>query len=256
MDTTHNLVSVEMDDNVATIQLNRPEARNALSIPLVEDLQTVVSEVETADVRAAVLCGAGGTFCAGGDLEQPPDAFVEEVKLTNEVIVQMRRSHIPFVAAIEGAAVGGGFELALACDLRVAGREAQMGLPEVTLGIFPCAGGTRLLAQEVGASRARQLVLRGDLIDAEEAKSWGLLDRISASGAVIDTAINVATDLAANSPVGMEVAKRSIADTFDRSLADGLDWDVELARRVAHAADFEEGADAFLEGRDPDFPGR
>jgi len=256
MDSTHDFVSVEIDDNVATIRLERPETRNALSIPLVEDLRAAVSEVETADVRAAVLCGAGGTFCAGGDLEQPPDAFVEEVKMTNEVIVQMRRSHVPFVAAIEGAAVGGGFELALACDLRVAGREAKMGLPEVTLGIFPCAGGTRLLAQEIGASRARQLVLRGDLIGAEEAQSWGLLDQITDSGAVIETGNDIATDLAANSPVGMEVAKRSIADAFDRSLADGLDWDVELARRVAHEEDFAEGTDAFLERREPDFPGR
>ncbi len=256
MAPTRESVSLETDGNIATIRLDRPELRNALSVGLVDELHAAVREIESSEIRAAVLCGAGGTFCSGGDLEQSPDEFVEEVRRTNEVIVRMRRSHLPFVAAVEGAAVGGGFELALACDLRVAGRDAEMGLPEVTLGMFPCAGGTRLLAREIGASRARQLVLRGGTIGVETAESWGLLEAIVDPEDVIGRAEGIASDLASNSPVGMEAAKRSIADAFDRPLSDGLDRDVELSREVAHSADFSEGTDAFLSGREPDFPGR
>jgi enoyl-CoA hydratase/carnithine racemase len=252
----HGLVTTEIDGQLATITLDRPDARNALSESLVADLSAAVDAVEDADVRAVVVRGAGDTFCAGGDLTQTPEAFLDEVRATNDVLVRMRRSRLPYVAAVDGAAIGGGFELALACDLRVIGREARLALPEVTLGIFPCAGGTRLLAKEIGAAPARELVLTGEPIDAAEAAELGLATRLVDPGRVDDAAAALATDVADNSPVAVAAAKRSLADAFDRSLADGLEWDVELARRVVHAADFDEGTSAFLEGRDPEFPGR
>lgn len=256
MPTNHGLVTTAVDGQLATITLDRPDARNALSKPLVEDLSAAVDAAEDADVRAVVLRGAGGTFCAGGDLTQTPDEFVDEVRATNDVLVRMRRSAVPYVAAVDGAAIGGGFELALACDLRVVGREARLALPEVTLGIFPCAGGTRLLAREIGGARARELVLTGEPIDAAEAADLGLATRVVDPGDVDDAARDLAADVADNSPVAVAAAKRSLADAFDRSLADGLAWDVELARRVAHAEDFDEGTSAFLADREPEFPGR
>ncbi|RQG99390.1 enoyl-CoA hydratase/isomerase family protein [Natrarchaeobius oligotrophus] len=246
-------VRLEIDGTIAVVTLHRPERKNALSKALVDDLLEVVHRVEETSARVVILRGAEGTFSAGGDLEQPPDEFVDEVSASIDAIEAIRSSSRPYVAAIEGAAVGGGLELALGCDLRIAGSDARLGLPETSVGIFPCAGGTRLLPRLIGSTRANELLLTGRLISGDRADDWGLVNRAVDDADVMDTAREFAETIASNSPRGIEATLRSTNDAFERSVIDGTRWDEELARTVAHHPDFEEGKTAFLDGRSPTF---
>lgn len=248
-----DVVDVTEDGHVSTVTLNRPDKKNALSLKLARDLLDAVKYLETTDTRVVVLCGEGGVFCAGGDLEQSPDEFVKEVGASIELLSRMLKSDLPYIAAIEGAAIGGGLELALACDLRVVSSDAKLGLPEVSVGIFPCAGGTRLLPRIVGETRAKDLLLSGRLISGEEALGWGLANREVATGNVYDASIDLANELAGNSPIGITAALQSANQAFDTGVKQGMKWDLELANTVAHQPDFEEGKRAFLEKRQPNF---
>ncbi|WP_165872116.1 enoyl-CoA hydratase/isomerase family protein [Natrarchaeobius halalkaliphilus] len=256
MSIESDLIDVTREDRIATITLNRPERKNALSRALVCDLIETVQFLEETATRVVIIRGAGGTFSAGGDLEQSPDEFVEEVSKSIDVIDAIHTSPVPYIAAIEGAAVGGGLELALACDLRVAGVEARVGLPETTVGIFPCAGGTRFLPRMIGTTRAKELVLTGRLISGDRAASWGLVNRAVDAADVMDTASDLAEAISSNSPTAVEATLRSTNEAFDTPVIEGTRWDEELAQTVAHHPDFEEGKQAFLENRSPVFEDR
>ncbi|WP_435079973.1 enoyl-CoA hydratase/isomerase family protein [Halococcus sp. AFM35] len=256
MPVESDVITVEIDDNIAEIVLNRPEQKNALSQTLARDLTEAVASLNETDVRAVTVRGAENTFSAGGDLQQSPDEFTEEVSASVDAIEKIHTSPIPYIAAIEGAAVGGGLELALACDLRIADENASLGLPETTVGIFPCAGGTRFLSHMIGTARAKELMLTGQLISGEQAASWGLVNRAVEAPAVMDTAHELTETISSNSPTGIEATLRSTNEAFGRPIIEGMRWDVDLARTVAHHPDFQEGKQAFLEGRVPEFQDR
>ena len=233
-------------DGVAVVRLDRPKA-NALSLALLVQLEEAATELSADPPGAVVLWGGDRIFAAGADVGE--FGGPEEARVIN---AQFRRSFdavaaIPraVIAAVAGYALGGGCELACACDLRIVADTARLGQPEVSLGIIPGAGGTQRLARLVGPSRAKDLVLTGRPVDAGEALQIGLADRIVPAEQLFVAAVELATTLAAGAVVAQGMAKRAIDAGLDRSLADGLDIEGELFVQVFETADARTGVESF-----------
>ena len=242
------LVEVSVSDGVADVVLNRPEARNAIDVPLGRALAEALDALAAReDVRALVLSGAGGkAFAAGADVAELRERTHREALggFHARLFQQVEDFPHPTVAALEGFALGGGLELALACDLRVASASARLGLPEVTLGIMPGAGGTWRLPRLVGLGRAKELVLTGRLLGAEEAAALGLVERTCAEGDAHAQAHVLARDIARNAPLALQVAKRAM-NAWARGQGDGLE---RLGQALLHdSADKRARMTAFLE---------
>jgi enoyl-CoA hydratase len=207
------VINVQVVDGIATLELNRPEVRNAINKDLCD---AVTSTLETwasqDDVRVVVICGAGGkAFAAGADINElkqrtHAQAFLAWTQKMLQVVEDFPR---PTIAAIDGYALGGGLELALACDLRVASKSAKIGMPEVTLGIYPSAGGTWRLPRLVGLGRAKELIYTGRIVESDEAARWGLFESLVDTDAKAE-ALRIAKLIAANSPLAVQVAKVSL----------------------------------------------
>lgn len=211
----YTALSLELDGPVAVVTLQRPERMNALSRVLLQEIGTVFRAL-AADpaVRAVVLTGSGEkAFCAGADLKERQGMTEDDVRallgLYRESFGAVDACPKPVVAAIQGVALGGGFELALACDLRVASKSAKIGMPEVTLGIYPSAGGTWRLPRLVGLGRAKELIYTGRIVDASEAAGWGLFESLVETDAKRE-ALRLARLIAANAPLAVQVAKVSL----------------------------------------------
>ena len=206
-----SLLNLHVDGGVATLELNRPEVRNALNVALVQELSAVLAQLEQRDdLRALVLCGAGGkAFAGGADIGELRERTHREglLSLAARLFQQLEDFPRPTVAAVDGYALGGGLELALACDLRVGSRGAKVGLPEVTLGIIPGAGGTSRLQRLVGLGRARELVFTGRILEAEEACALGLFERLVEPGQALAEAQALARQVAQHAPLALQVAK-------------------------------------------------
>ena len=247
---------------VAELVLDRAEAHNALSTAMARDIAAATSALAADDeVRAVVLTSASEkAFCVGADLK--------ERNTFSDADLMAQRPHfraafggildlpVPTVAAVHGFALGGGLELALSCDLLVCDETAVVGLPEVTVGVVPGGGGTQLLVRRIGASRAADLVYTGRRLDVAEAERLGLVDRRVPAGADRDAALELASTIAANSPVGVRNAKRALRRGADVDLATGLDVEDGAWRATAFSGDRAEGVAAFNEKRRPDWPGR
>ena len=207
-------VLMERRDSVALVTLNAPERRNAIDLEMVEGLYGVLDELESdRDLAAVVLTGAGDkAFAAGADIAQLKERRAAEALagINSRVFQRIEEFPMPVIAAIRGFALGGGCELALACDLRVAGRSARLGQPEVKLGIIPGAGGTYRLARIVGSGRARELIYTGRIVDAEEARSMGLVNHVVADADVVDEALEIGRAIAQNGRMAVRLAKASI----------------------------------------------
>ncbi len=238
-----------LDHGVAVVTIDRPPL-NALSRALLTELAEVV-EALTADpaVKAVVVTGAGKAFAAGADITEFSDAVAAK-----EIGATFRRAFDtlaafpgPVIAAINGFALGGGLELALACDLRVSADHGRLGAPEVLLGIIPGAGGTQRLARLVGPARAKDLVWSGRQVRAEEAHSIGLVDRVVPAAEVVDNAIEWATSFATGAAAAIALAKRAIDDGLDGPLAAGLDIEAAAFVEVFGTADASIGIAGFLE---------
>ena len=240
---------------VAEIMLSRPEAMNAISTELAGELARACAETAAApEVRAVVLSAAGErAFCAGADLK-------ERSTMTDADILRQRPAMRgvfgallalpqPVIAAVHGFALGGGCELALACDLIVADDTAVLGLPEVTVGLVPGGGGTQLVARRLGPGRAADLILTGRRVGVEEAERLGLVDRRVPAGQDGPAALDLAGQIAANSPVAVRAAKRAIWHGWGVSLEAGLDVEDAAWRTAALSADRREGIAAFVEKR-------
>jgi len=253
-------VSRHHDGVVAEIMLNRPEAMNSISSELAGQLTRACAELaEAPEVRAVVLSAAGErAFCAGVDLK-------ERSRMTDADIIGQRHAiravfgallalPQPAVAAVHGFALGGGCELALSCDLVVADDTAVFGLPEVTVGLVPGGGGTQLAARRLGSGRAADLVLTGRKVGVDEAERIGLVDRRVPSGADGPAAVELAGQIAANSPVAVRAAKRAIRHGWGVSLEAGLDIEDAAWRTAALSADRREGIAAFVQKRPPAWP--
>jgi enoyl-CoA hydratase len=256
-------ISTERDGHVAVVTIDNPPM-NALSAALLDELEGEIDVLDADDdVRAIVLRGGGErAFVAGADIKEFPslrDSPPTEggsargiQKLGN----RMDEARTPFVAAIQGFCLGGGLELAMCCDVRVASDEAQLGQPEIKLGLIPGGGGTQRMPRLVGQGRAMLLNLTGDFIDAGTAERWGLVEKVVPAGTVADAAVELARTIAARSPVSVGVLRALARETRDLPLAEGLRAEAEGFRRCLASEDGLEGVTAFIEKREPEFTGR
>jgi enoyl-CoA hydratase len=255
-----DLVTVETGV-VTTIRLNSPPL-NLVSLEVTAALTAALTLIERVEeARAVILAGTGDrAFCAGSDVKEFASLHgrVAEGKLImeNEAYNHLAELRLPTIAAIEGDALGGGLELALCCDLRVAASTALLGLPEVRLGVMPGSGGTQRLPRLIGLARAKELILLGDLIDAETALGFGLVNRVVPPGRAESAARELARTLALRGPVAVREAKRVLDSTLDGSLAAGQIVELEASERVFSSGDMLEGAAAFVEKRKPEFKNR
>ncbi len=249
------------EGHVAHVQLDRGDGRNAISTQLAQSIAAACSEVGArASVRAVVLSSAApSAFSVGADLKERA-AFTTDELLAQRPAMRAAFGGVaglpqPTIAAIAGHALGGGAELALSCDLIVADETAEIGLPEVSVGLVPGGGGTQLLARRVGYNRAADLIFTGRRLDATEAYRLGVVDRLTAAGEAIVVATMLAEQIAANSPVGVRAAKRALSEGVLGGLADGLLVEDDAWHEVAVSADRREGIAAFVDKRPPVWAG-
>jgi enoyl-CoA hydratase/carnithine racemase len=254
------IVETSVDEfHVALLQLNRPQARNALSPEMKERL---IADLERLDadpeVRCMVIAGSDQTFAAGADIRALAERDIGAPADPEAAAFWTRLAAVemPLIAAVSGYALGGGCELALACDMIVADKDARFGLPEVTLGIIPGGGGTQRLARVVGRQRAMEYVLTGRRFDAETAADWGLVNKTSRKGAWLNDAIELARTVAERPPIATRLAKRAVLTAGETELKAGLEAERRLFDEAMATEDRVEGMQAFLEKREPDFKGR
>jgi len=243
---------------VTTIRLENPPL-NLVTVELTKSLDRALAGIEDdGAVRCVVVTGAGErAFCAGSDVKEfeSLEGRVGEGKLLLEKAVYRRlaRLPVPTIAAIQADALGGGLELALCCDLRVADERAKLGLPEVRLGVMPGSGGTQRLPRVVGIARAKELILMGDIISAAEAAEIGLVNRVVPEGRALDEAVAMAETIAARGPIAIREAKRVLDLAGDTTLDEGLAAELDASERIFASSDMQEGARAFFEKRPPRF---
>jgi enoyl-CoA hydratase/carnithine racemase len=261
----NDVLLVERREHAEIWTMNRPQAMNSLSKALLAALNEQLARLEELPSeelpRCVILTGAGEkAFCAGADLKErktiPPDevpAFVDGIRATMDRIA---RSVVPFVAAVNGYAFGGGTEAALACDLRVVGPSASMGLTETRLGIIPGAGGTQRLPRLVGPGRAKSMILTGRRVDADEALRIGLAEFHAGEDDVLERAMEVAGMIESSGPVAVRAAKASIDGGLDLPMDEALKLEGACYRRTLDTEDRLEALAAFAEKRRPDFKGR
>jgi enoyl-CoA hydratase len=258
-----DLVRVEQDGAVAVVTIDHPPV-NALSAPLLEELEAEIERLdEDESVRAVVVRGAGEkAFVAGADISEFPslrEAADEEggsARGIQKLGARMDAARLPFVAAIHGFCLGGGLELAMCCDLRVASDDARLGQPEIKLGLIPGGGGTQRLPRLVGIGRALLLNLTGEFVDAATAYDWGLVEKVVPRAELEETALGIAQTIAARSPHSVAVLRELARTTRDLSLEEGLRREAYAFRRCLASEDGAEGVAAFLEKREPTFTGR
>ncbi|SEP30000.1 enoyl-CoA hydratase [Halogranum amylolyticum] len=249
-------------DNVATITMTRPDARNALNSQLRSELKRVIEVVDDSDVRAVVLTGAdeAKAFVAGADIEELRERNAFEQREASkrprvyEVVDDLSK---PVIARINGHALGGGCELIQSCDVRIAHERAKLGQPEINLGIIPGGGGTQRLPRLVGEGQAMRLILSGELIDAQEAKEIGLIDVVCESDDELDEEVyDLASSIADKSPIALEFAKEAVKAASRTDLEQGIEYEAELFAQLFASEDKNEGIDAFFEDREPEWKGK
>ena len=247
---------------IAVLELNRPKAKNALNHELMTALGEELAAASNDDtVRAIVVTGADGDFCAGADITgfdrlRAAPLLGDRQSLDGGMWAQLDSVSKPVIAAVEGFALGGGCELALACDIVVAGSSAKFGVPEVKLGVIPGAGGTQRLIRAVGKSKAMALLLTGDFMPAERACSAGIVAEVVDDGQAFAAAFSMAGRIAKNSPLAVALAKDAALASMETPLAQGLEREKRNFTIALHSADCHEGQAAFLEKRTPEFTGR
>jgi enoyl-CoA hydratase len=256
-------ISSEQDGFVAVVTIDNPPM-NALSAALLDELESELDRLDADDgVRAIVLRGGGErAFVAGADikefpsLRESPPSEGGSARGIQKLGNRMDAARTPFVAAIQGFCLGGGLELAMCCDIRVASDDAQLGQPEIKLGLIPGGGGTQRLPRLVGQGRAMLLNLTGDFVDAGTAERWGLVEKVVPREELLDAATGIARTIAARSPVSVAVLRELARETRDLPLAEGLQREAAGFVRCLASEDGLEGVTAFIEKREPQFTGR
>ena len=251
-----SLVSLQVEADIGVITIERPEALNAISSGVAESLREVLREVGSRpDILVAVLTGAGDSFCVGADLKERAGFEIEDWYSNRRQISGMfqalRELPQPSVAAIFGWTLGGGFELALSCDLMVAAEGCRMGLPEAGVGLLPAGGGTLLLARMVGVRRAKEIVYTRRRLAAPEAQEMGLVTRVVPGAELRSAALELAGEVCGSSPVVVREAKRLIEASWSEPLARALELENEAWARVIVTEDRAEGIAAFNNKRSP-----
>lgn len=254
-------ILLEVQNNIATITLNRPEAANAFSKNMLHNLKEILSEIKyDQNIRTVIITGAGEkVFCAGADLKERSTMSQVEVKQTvsliRQVVNDVEQLPMPVIAAINGAAFGGGLELALACDIRVAADTAKVGLTETSLAIIPGAGGTQRLSRLIGIGKAKELIYTARRVNAHEAKELGILEHVIPAEELLNKAIEIAGRIAENGPIAVNQAKIAINKGIEVDLQTGLQIEQMAYAITIPTKDRIEGLTAFKEKRKPIYKG-
>jgi 2-oxoglutaroyl-CoA hydrolase len=249
-------VERDADRGVATITLDVPGKFNRVSMNARDELRSVFEELDRDDaVRFVVLTGAGKTFTAGGDIPGFLQRSAWDVSRLADNVAAPERCAKPVVAALRGYCFGVGLELALACDFRIAADDMQLAFPEVTIGMIPGSGGTQRLARLIGLGRAKDMVMRGRRVDAEEALALGLVTEIVPAEELAHAVDRLVAELSRHSPLALAMAKRVLNQAYEGPLALGLELEGLAYGLLQQTHDFREGVEAFTEKRPPEFRG-
>lgn len=259
---TYENILFEVTEGIATITFNRPKALNALNADLMNEFSCALYEVAgNEDIRVLILTGAGPkSFVAGADITElakfsPLQAkyFTEKGQETIDKIQQL---YIPVIAAVNGFALGGGCEVALACDFVYASENAKFGLPEINLGLIPGFGGTQRLPRLVGTNMAKEMIFTGMILSAEQAQSIGLVNKVCESEALMAEVLKTAKTIASKGKISLRAAKQSVNNGMNTDLVTGCKYEVDAFSLCIASEDAKEGTSAFFEKRKPDFKGR
>jgi enoyl-CoA hydratase len=257
----YNTITVEHSERVAILTFNRPEVLNALNTEVITESLAAVSALSEDDsVGVVVLTGAGKAFVAGADIAEMRDKTADEARsyaaLGHRLMNAIQDMTRPVIAAVNGFALGGGLELALACDIRVAADSAQFGLPETGLGVIPGWGATQRAARLIGPEHTKDLIFTGERISARRAREIGLVSHVVPRAGLMPCVLDRARKISANGPVALAYAKRVINAGVDKTLADGCAEEIDAFASCFETKDQQEGMSAFMEKRKPAFTGR
>lgn len=255
--TAGQLVKLSIENRTAVITIDNPPV-NALSRQVIDELDQVLEELPKTDALVVIITGAGEkAFVAGADIQQfphlTPETGYDMVRTGQIVYDKIEALELPVIAAINGFTLGGGCELAMACDIRIAGENAKLGQPEVNLGIIPGYGGTQRLPRLVGAGKAKELIFTGDAIDAREAYRIGLVDILVPPGEALSRALTLSAKIQEKGPLAVRAAKKAVNQGLDQTLAGGLELEATLFKGLCATEDQKEGARAFLAKQKPQF---
>jgi enoyl-CoA hydratase len=258
---TFENILTNIEDKVVTITLNRPEKLNALNAKTIEELHEALIEAENnKDIRAVIITGSGNkSFVAGADIAEFANFSVAEGKQLAatghfKIFNFIENYSKPVIAAVNGFALGGGLELAMCCHIRVASDNAKMGLPETSLGVIPGYGGTQRLAQLVGKGKAFEMIVTADMLNAQDAYKWGLVNYVVTPEELLTKCKEIVAKISLRSPVAVKTAIRVINAGYNHHL-NGFDVEIEEFGKMFGTGDFKEGVKAFLEKRKPTFNG-
>lgn len=255
------LILVAKQEGIATITLNRKEAANALSVQMLHELRDAIDDLRwDKNIRCVIVTGAGEkAFCAGADLKERAGMNQQQVRQTvgliRDTLHALQTLTKPVIAAVNGVAFGGGTELALACDFRIAASEALFALTETSLGIIPGAGGTQRLPRLIGAGRAKELIFSARRVDAQEALQIGLVEYVVPATALLEKSYDIAGKIAQNAPIALAQAKFAIDQGLETSLGNGLAIEQNAYEVTIPTRDRQEGLQAFREKRPPRYTG-
>ncbi|MDK9717330.1 MAG: enoyl-CoA hydratase-related protein [Trichlorobacter sp.] len=259
---TAPIVLVEITDGSATITVNRPSSMNSMTLATLQELDRVVRELSgSTEVRAVIITGAGEkAFIAGGDISMLKNLSPVEARelalLAHGICSAIEQSPKPFIAAVNGYALGGGCELAMSCDIRIAAEHARFGQPEINIGTLPGFGGSQRLPRLVGKGRALEMILTGDMIDAQEAWRIGLVNKVVPQAELMNAARSLATKLAAKSQMALKLCKEVVVNGLEMDLKRACIYEADLFALSFATVDQQEGMTAFLEKRAPVFSDR
>lgn len=259
---SYETLLIDQSKGIATITVNRPQAMNAMTTNTLLELSDAVQKLNAADeVRVIIITGAGEkAFIAGGDIallrEMGPFEALAMARLAHGLCNTIEQGPKPVIAAVNGYALGGGCELAMSCDIRIAADTARFGQPEINIGILPGFGGSQRLPRLVGKGRALEMILTGDMIDADEAYRIGLANRVVPLASLMETARSMAIKLASKSPVALKLCKEAVVNGLEMDLARACRYEADLFAISFSTADQKEGMSAFLEKRPALFSGR
>lgn len=259
-DKKYNTMLLTVEDNIAVVQYNRPEARNAVNLEMVNERMEIFNGIaRDPEIKVVILTGGEKVFCAGGDLVPFTKFGVKEAReWADEVLASIcffSDMPKPTIAAVAGYAFGGGMEYVLACDLRIATDNAKFALPEINVGIFPGAGGTQRLPQNVSICQAKEMIFFGEPIDAQTALNLGIVNKVVPVAELMDTAKAWAKKLAKKPPVSLRLAKMAINAAWSCDIQTGLKLETDAWSMTYGTEDQKEGMNAFLEKRKPVFKG-
>jgi enoyl-CoA hydratase len=250
--THYQYILVNQEDRVGIVQLNRPEVLNALSPDLMAELVEALESFDNDDaIGCMVVTGGEKVFAAGADIKRMAEASAIDMLMIDQLARwdRIRKLHKPVVAAINGFALGGGCELAMMCDMIIAGENAKFGQPEINIGVIPGAGGTQRLTRAVGKAKAMELILTGRQFNAQEALEMGLITKVVPSELTIEEAKQLAKAIAEKPAIAVRLAKEAILKSFDTTIEGGLDYERKLFYLLFASADQKEGMHAFMEKR-------